>query len=188
MKDFSFWDEYQDYLFLIWKSEKTRRQFIVGQLSKNGQYEFCYCEEVHKAIEEGFAPLIPFPNIGETYQNDELFSVFASRLPDRKRKDINNILMKYSMDVYDPYEFLKKSGAKLPIDSLQFIDPILDLSSNFQRTFYIAGVRHYLSCEGEHCELVTNVTRGDEVFLVKEPDNIADSNAINVVMSVLRCR
>lgn len=171
----------KDYLYLIWKSEVTRRQYIVGQLSKNGQYEFHYCGEVHKAIEAGFTPLIPFPDIDTTYNNDELFSVFSSRLPDRKRKDIDNILKKYNMNAYDPYEFLKKSGARLPIDNLQFIDPILDLSSSFQRTFYIAGVRHYLKCQGENCELATDVTRGDEAFLVKEPENIADSNAIKVM-------
>lgn len=171
----------KDYLYLIWKSELTRRQYIVGQLSKNGQFEFHYCEEVQEAIKAGFTPLIPFPDIDKTYSNNELFSVFSSRLPDRKRKDIDSILKKYSLDVYDPYEFLKKSGARLPIDNLQFIDPILDFSSSFKRTFYIAGVRHYLRCEGENCELAIDVTRGDEVFLVKEPRNSVDLNAIKVV-------
>ena len=171
----------KDYLYLIWKSELTRRQYIVGQLSKNGQYEFHYCGEVQEAIKAGFTPLIPFPDIDTTYSNSELFPVFSSRLPDRKRKDMEGILKKYNLDVYNSYEFLKKSGARLPIDKLQFIDPILDLSSSFQRTFYIAGVRHYLMCQGENCELATDVTRGDEVFLVKEPDNIDDSNAIKVM-------
>ena len=32
----------KDYLYLIWKCSSNRRQYIVGQLSKNGQYEFCY--------------------------------------------------------------------------------------------------------------------------------------------------
>ena len=112
-----------------------------------------------------------------------MFSVFSSRLPDRKRKDIDKILKKYNWEKYDSYEFLKKSGARLPIDNLQFIDPILDVDMFFERTFYIAGGRHYLKCEGENCELAIEVTRGDEAFLVKEPDNIADSKAVKVMNS-----
>lgn len=48
----------KDYLYLIWKCSSNRRQYIVGQLSKNGQYEFCYCEEFNEAVKEGFSPLI----------------------------------------------------------------------------------------------------------------------------------
>ena len=50
----------KDYLYLIWKCSSNRRQYIVGQLSKNGQYEFCYCEEFNEAVKEGFSPLISF--------------------------------------------------------------------------------------------------------------------------------
>lgn len=171
----------KNYLYLVWKSESTRRQYIVGQLSKNGQYEFHYCEEVQIAIDAGFTPLITFPDINITYFSNELFPVFSSRLPDRKRKDIKSILQKYDLDKYDAYEFLKKSGARLPIDNLQFIDPVLDLTTSFTRTFYMAGVRHYLGCAGDDCEKAIDVTRGDEVFLVKEPENSADSNAIKVM-------
>lgn len=36
---------------------------------------------------------------------------------------------------------LKRSGARFPIDSLEFIDSILDVNTNMMRIFYIAGVR-----------------------------------------------
>ena len=55
------------------------------------------------------------------YRSEELFPAFSSRLPDRKRKDIDKILKKYNLDEYDTYELLKRSGAKLPIDNLQFV-------------------------------------------------------------------
>ena len=48
----------RDYLYLIWKCASNRRQYIVGQLSKNGQYEFRYGEEIEEAMEKGFMPLI----------------------------------------------------------------------------------------------------------------------------------
>lgn len=170
----------KDYLYLIWKSATTRRQYIVGQLTKNGQYEFQYTEEIDKALEAGFVPLVAFPELKKTYYNKELFPVFSSRLPDRKRKDISAILKKYSLDEYDAYLLLKRSGAKLPIDNLQFVDPVLDLDSPFRRHFYIAGPRHYLGCEGEYCEKAPEVTEGDEVFLEKEPNNTEDENAIKI--------
>ena len=77
----------KDYLYLIWKSNATGRQYIVGQLTKNGQYEFQYCKEYEEAIEAGFKPLVSFENPNTIYTCNDLFPVFASRLPDRKRKD-----------------------------------------------------------------------------------------------------
>ena len=114
----------RDYLLLIWKEPKSRRRYLVGELSKNGQFEFTYNNEVHKAIEDGFELLIAFPEIDKLYKSDKLFPVFASRLPDPKRKGIEAILNKYGLAEYDAYKLLKRSGARLPIDNLEFINSI----------------------------------------------------------------
>ena len=79
---------------------------------------------------------------------------------------------------YDDYMLLKRSGARLPIDNLEFIDPILSLDNNVTRIFFMAGVRHYLDCDGEECNRSIKVTRGDEVFLREEPENFHDQNAV----------
>ena len=99
----------------------------MGQLSRNGGYEFNYGFEVDEAIRDGFKPLIAFDNIKEVYKSSIMFPVFSSRLPDKKRIGIDKILKKYDLDEYDEYKLLKRSGAKLPIDNLKFIDPIIDL-------------------------------------------------------------
>lgn len=172
----------KDYLYLIWKDEITRRQYVVGQLSKNGNYEFQYRKnEIIEAIKAGFAPLIAFEEINKVYVSASLFPIFSSRLPDRKRKDIGRILLKYGLKEYDAYELLKMSGARLPIDNLQFIDPILDIENEFERKFYMAGVRHYLGCDGEKCEKSIDVEADEELFLEMEPENTYDKNAIRVV-------
>lgn len=171
----------KDYLYLIWKCALDRRQYIVGQLTKNGQYEFQYCEEINEALKVGFTPLVSFEQLDVVYKSEKLFPVFSSRLPDKKRKDINKILKKYGLEEYDSYQLLKKSGAKLPIDNLQFIDPILNYESSFEKSFYIAGVRHYLGCNGSLCKDAVSVTRGDEVFLIHESKNLYDENAICVI-------
>lgn len=171
----------RDYLYLIWKSEHSRKQYIVGQLVKNGQYEFRYAEEIQAAMDDGFRPLLCFPDIQKVYMDKKLFSVFASRLPDKKRKDIQNILKKYDLEQYDEYLLLKRSGARLPIDNLEFIDPIMNIDENIERIFFIAGVRHYLGCNGENCGKSISVTRGDEVVLRREPDNRYDKNAVQML-------
>lgn len=174
-------DDGRDYLYLIWKSECSRKQYIVGQLVKNGQYEFQYTADIQAAKDDGFTPLICFPDVHRVYTDNKLFPVFASRLPDKKRKDIQNILKKYDLEKYDEYLLLKRSGARLPIDNFEFIDPIINLNENIERTFFIAGARHYLGCNGEDCQKSFLVTRGDEVVLQQEPDNRYDKNAVQIL-------
>lgn len=129
----------RDYIYLIWKDPSTRRNYTVGELSKNGQYEFSYGHEIREAIEKGFEPLISFQDINKVYKSDTLFPTFTSRLPDRKRRGLEKILLKYGLEEYDTYKLLKRSGARLPIDNLEFIDPILE-DGDVKRIFYIAGV------------------------------------------------
>lgn len=171
----------KDYLYLVWKSGKTGRQYIVGQLTKNSQYEFRYCDEVGNAVKDGFEPLLCFPDLNRQYEDEKLFSIFSSRLPDKKRKDMKDILKKYGLEKYDEYTLLKRSGARLPIDNLEFIDPILDEEKDLTRIFFIAGVRHYLDCEGDDCLKAIELTRGDEIFLKKDSENIYDKNAVQVL-------
>lgn len=170
----------RDYIYLIWKDIKTRRQYTVGQLSKNGQFEFSYGFEVQKAIKQGFKLLISFEEINKVYKSDILFPAFSSRLPDMKRKGIEKILHKYDLDEYDSYKLLKRSGAKLPIDNLEFIDPILD-EINVNRIFYLAGTRYYIGCDGIDCTKSENLECDELLQLVLEPENNYDKNAIKVL-------
>jgi len=172
----------RDYIYLVWKELKTRRQYIVGQLSKNGQFEFNYGFEVKEAIERGFKLLISFDDIDKVYKSDILFPVFSSRLPDRKRNGIDKILFKYGMEEYDGYKLLKRSGARLPIDNLEFIDPILDENNGeVRRIFYLAGPRHYIGCDGIDCDKSLDLNVGESLQLVLEPENEYDKNAIRIL-------
>ncbi len=83
--------ENNNYLYLIWKDPLSRRNFIVGKLCKNQKYTFEYYGEYGKAQNHGWTKLEAFPD--ETlYESETLFPVFLSRLPDRKRRDIDKIL------------------------------------------------------------------------------------------------
>ena len=57
------------------------------------------------------------------------------------------------MEQYDSYELLKRGGAKLPIDNfavllIQFLNFFTGV---LKKSFYLAGVRHYLGCNGDNC-------------------------------------
>lgn len=174
--------EEKDFLYLIWKDPSTRRNFIVGQLSKNSHYEFSYGHEVSDAMEKGFELLISFEDIDKIYRSDTLFPTFSSRLPDRKRRGIEKILAKYDLEEFNDYKLLKRSGAKLPIDTLEFIDPILkEYNGEIKRIFYIAGVRHYIGCDGKDCNKAIDLNIGDRLHLQLEPTNLYDENAIKVL-------
>ena len=174
----------RDYIYLVWKDTDTRRQYVIGQLSKNGQYEFNYGFEVNEAIKKGFKLLISFEQIDKVYKSDILFPVFSSRLPDKKRQGLDKILSKYNMKEYDEYKLLKRSGARLPIDNLEFIDPILDDDlEDIKRIFWIAGPRHYMLCDGEDCSKSEDIYVGEKLNLVLEPENKYDKSAIKVLNS-----
>jgi len=172
----------RDFIYLIWKDPNTRRNFTVGELSKNGQYEFSYGHEINEAIEKGFEPLISFEDINKIYTSDTLFPTFSSRLPDRKRRGLEKILAKYDLLEYDAYRLLKRSGAKLPIDNLEFIDPIFEESdSDVIRMFHIAGSRHHIRCEGGNCDSAIRLKKGQQLRLEMDSENIHDENAIKIV-------
>lgn len=172
----------KDYLYLIWKDPISRRNYIVGQLSKNSQYEFSYGFEIEEAINKGFELVIPFEDVNKVYKRDTLFPTFSSRLPDSKRRGIEKILQKYDLTEFDEYKLLKRSGARLPIDSLEFIDPIIGgHNGEIKRIFHIAGVRHYFGCTGEDCEKARGLKIGDKLSLELEPTNEHDKNAIKIL-------
>lgn len=173
----------RDYILLIWKDPNSRRNFVVGDLSINGNYEFKYDYEIDEAIEHGFELIIPFDDVNKVYNRDILFPAFSSRLPDKKRRGIDKILNKYGLNEYDEYRLLKRSGAKLPIDNLEFIDPILKNDQEFARDFYIQGVRHYHECEDMNSDINFPFNVGDLVQLEMELENQYDENVIMIKYS-----
>lgn len=167
-------------LFLIWKDPQTRNNFTVGKLCRNGKYTFEYFGDFGKAESYGWSRFEAFPD-EVVYESKILFPVFASRLPDKKRRDINNILKKYNLLEYDEFELLRKGEGRLPIDTYSFIDPIFLDAETIQRDFYIMGVRHHTPCMGKDCTLLPKVTLGDELYFEREPQNEYDANAIRVL-------
>lgn len=168
-----------NFLYLIWKDPISRRNFTVGKLTKGEKYTFEYCEEYKSALEAGWSLLNAFP-YDQSYESGTLFAAFASRLPDPKRRDIDDILKKYGLDKYDGYELLKNSSGKLPIDTYEFIDPIFPDDETIEKEFYIMGIRHYMPCSGKDCVLRSDLKIGDELSFSPEETNQYDQYAVSV--------
>ena len=167
------------YLYLIWKDPQTRRNFTIGKLCKSEKYTFEYSDDFSAAEKHGWTKLDVFPE-EKIYESEYLFPIFASRLPDRKRRDIDKILNKYSLCVFDEFELLRKSGARLPIDTYSFIDPIFPEDETIEREFFIMGMRHRAPCQGNDCEKLPTLNIGDELYFKEEPDNTYDPNAVQI--------
>lgn len=113
-----------DTIYVVWQDVKSRSHFIIGTLTRKDGYEFSYGMELEQAKQHGFSPLVSFPVFDKVYRETEIFPTFACRLPDAKRRDIDSILQKYGLTKYDEFELLKRSGARLPTDTLSFVDPL----------------------------------------------------------------
>lgn len=169
-----------DFLYLIWKDPETRRNYTIGKLSHGVKFTFEYCEDADQAEKVGWKLLGTFPD-RQVYESENMFPVFSSRLPDRKRRDIKKILAKYGLKQFDEYELLRKSGARLPIDTYEFIDPISAKDEKVERDFFVMGIRHHAGCNGTNCELRPTVNPGDLLVLEEEPENKYDPMAIRVL-------
>lgn len=168
-----------NYLLLIWKDPISRRNYTIGKLTRSDKFYFEYFGEYESAREAGWRGLEAFPE-KKVYENTELFLPFSSRLPDKKRRDIKAILKKYDLPSYDEFELLRKSGARLPIDSYEFVDPIFPEDKTIKRDFFIMGIRHVADCEGKNCLDLPNVSIGDQLLFAEEPENKNDKYAIRV--------
>ena len=169
-----------NYLLLIWKDPETRRNYTVGKLTRGDCFTFQYYGEAENAEEAGWKLLGAFPTYQE-YRSNTMFPVFSSRLPDKKRRDIQNILEKYGLMEYDEFELLRRSGARLPIDTYEFIDPISPDDKEVEREFYITGIRYHSACQGSDCGALPGVNVGDMLLLEEEPENAYDPMAIRVL-------
>lgn len=170
----------RDFIYVVWQDANSRKNFVIGTLTRNGCYEFRYGKDLEQARRAGFTPLVAFPSFEKVYQEDSLFPTFSCRLPDRKRRDISNILQKYDLTEYDEFELLKKSGAKLPTDSLSFIEPIFEDDPVVDLSFYVMGIRHYLPCNGQNCDLTCELLPNAKLVLQAEPDCEHDPFAIQI--------
>ena len=111
-------------LLVVWQQPSTRAMIPVGVLTFDGEtYTFEYLPNV-AGVDE-FRPLLGFRDLAETYESDELFSLFRERVLDPTRPDFARVLDGLSLDPASatPWEQLVRSGGSSEGDTLQ-VTPI----------------------------------------------------------------
>lgn len=101
---------------LFWKSDDGVN-FKIGELCRrSGKYYFKYeVESTKKAMEKGFELMDSFPRLDAEYFREELFRVFADRIPNKSRKEYND-----NVDENDEFTALKETKGVMDKDSLYF--------------------------------------------------------------------
>ena len=110
-------------LYVVWRDYRTGQDYIAGRLERTREgFSFEYSDDYESARKAGCTLFVAFPEI-RRYESRELFAIFQSRLHHRKRVDIDRILEQYGLEEYDGFDLLRKSGGRLPIDHLSFVEP-----------------------------------------------------------------
>lgn len=104
----------------------------------------------------------------------EAVDAFRRRLPPEKRTDFSQYLEHYGLDgsiEISDMALLGITGARLPSDGFELVDPLTSTEDCFEVVLQIAGYRHYLT-QAEGMQV------GMRIDLELEPDNIHDPGAI----------
>lgn len=165
-------------LLLVWKNPKTRLRHVIGKLSRDrAGYHFHYETRLPRSLAdaraEGFRLLDAFPAAEEHYRSPALFVTFARRLP-ASADEYERLDLRPGQDL----EFLRRTGGRLPDDTLEFLEPIKEkeVGDEYAVTFPIAGWRYY---NGEHA--VADLSEGTRLELRVEPENQHDPQAVVVL-------
>ena len=163
-------------LWLIWKDPVSRRRYKVGVLVKeSSKYKFTYVNpELSDAKLVGFNYFPGFEDTNKVYENNELFTNIATRLPNATRPDYLEILNCYNLEKdSDEFKILKATRGRTITDYYEFVAAF---DSN-KLEFDVAGTSH--CSDVEKCKEYLKVN--EKLYLEHEPNNPKDSNAIKVI-------
>ncbi|PEJ50766.1 MULTISPECIES: hypothetical protein [unclassified Bacillus (in: firmicutes)] len=176
-------------LLLIWKDPDTRKRFVVGTLNyfiEEDAYEFAYLNpDLDEALKHGFQNYPSFPDIKGTYKSvGGLFPGIRQRLPNQKRPNYPEILMKYNLDgTSTDMEKLAATRGRLGTDTFEFVQAIeFKTGTSFQVTFDLAAARRY-----DFPEIKNNLSENDIVSLIHHLENEVDEFAIKVMFDMNLC-
>ena len=114
-----------EYLYLKWIDYKTNKKYLIGALCRdkvNKKYYFKMSKEhVEKALNDNAISkaMLPFYDLNQIYESDQIFSIFKVRLPKIEtysEDELKELLDSLDMNEYDEFEYLKKTKGILMTD------------------------------------------------------------------------
>ncbi len=169
-------------LFLAWQDPKGRAWYPVGRLRLDGgTYQFVYTEGACQANRAGnFQPFAPFKRFDLVYESNELFPLFANRVPPSSRPDYGAFVryLNLPQDPDDPVAILARSGGRRATDSFEvFPCPERDVDGVYHIHFFAHGLRYLPSSSMER---IAQLEPGEQLLLVPDPQNPHDPNALRL--------
>jgi len=167
-------------LFLAWQDPDTRCWFPVGRLTFCEQvYQFVYTQSAEEAQKQcGFQPLKTFPDLHQGYESDELFPLFANRLPPRSRPDYGQFVewLNIPANEDDPIAMLARSGGRRVTDFFEvFPCPEPDEGGAYHVHFFAHGLRHFSK---DSIDRIERMRQGEHLLLVFDFQNPHDPQAM----------
>lgn len=164
-------------LYLAWQDPRNRTWVPVGKLSfEDGVYRFVYTQGAQR-----FSNFIPFgrmKDLGAVYESKELFPLFANRLLSKSRPEYKDFLywLNVKEDEDDPLALLARTGGIRETDSLMVYPcPEKSPENTYHIHFFSQGIRYL---PNEIIYRVNSLSPGDLLYLMPDPQNLADYFAI----------
>jgi len=167
-------------LLVAWRDPAARRWHPVGRLTDaNGTFEYVYVRGAESARRKsGFHPFESFPNIQDVYQSDELFPLFANRVPSAARSDYADFTTWLNVPTTerDPIVLLARSAGRRVTDNLElFPIPEADEHGECVFHFFAHGIR-YATPQAQ--ERILRFSAGDRLFMAHDFQNEVDCRAL----------
>lgn len=165
-------------MVVAWRDPRSRSVRPVGILQHDSAgYSFGYIEAVQEI--EGFRPLLGFRDFYVTYQQPDLFHLFAQRVMSASRPDYGRYLSELGLasDDDEPWEQLARSYGTRAIDRLQLFPVPTVIDGSVACRFLVHGTR-YAGSSVE--EALSGLQRGSPLRLIDEPDNPVTDRAVIV--------
>jgi len=86
-------------------------EIVIGTLTVDGgPWRFTYSDEFKK--DGSLRPLIEFPDPSQTYESEELWQFFASRIPSTEQPEVEAILKRENIAEDDAVGLLRRFGTR----------------------------------------------------------------------------
>lgn len=167
-------------LYVAWQDQVSRKYFPIGLLTfatTSPLYRFCYLKGAVDAKAHGFQPLAEFPDMGQAYYSNILFSVFANRLMPMSRPDYQRYVQRLGLAPgASEYEILTRSGGRRSTDPLELYPrPVRNAEGCFETFFMLHGIRY---TPPESQTRIIKLIPGENLLAMWDMQNQADHTAL----------
>lgn len=138
------------------------------------EFRFVYLKMAERQAD--FEPLPGLADLDRVHEARSLFPVFANRVMPRERPDYGSFVEQLDLTVEaDPFEVLARSEGVRTTDRIEvFPYPHRTSSGDLTTLFFARGIRHLAGAS----TAVEQLSKGDELTLVEEPDNEVNPRAM----------